>query len=258
MRTIILPLVDVLLLAVILYKTYQIFLQTRAISLIKGIIALVLLYVGAFVLQLTTVLWILNFLAPGLIIGIAIIFQPELRKIFIRLGQGRLFRFTKATQSFQIEGVLKAAEYLSQHRRGALIVFSRNVGLKNIIETGTQLNAEISAPLLISIFGYETPLHDGAVVIDDGRIASAGCFLPLSEQQEIRRSFGTRHRAALGLAEETDAVVLVVSEETKAMSLAFESTIYYDLTPDELRSRLAEMLNVDILEDEPQEAGFEN
>ena len=131
---------------------------------------------------------------------------------------------------------------LSAKKIGALIVFTRNVGLKNIIESGTLLNAELSSSLLLTIFSENTPLHDGAVIIDNGKIIAAGCFLPLSEQADIRRSFGTRHRAALGLAEETDAIILVVSEETGAMSIAYDANLYYDLSMEEMSYRLKMLL----------------
>lgn len=255
-RSIILPVVDIFLLAFIFYKSYQILLQTRAISLVKGIVFLALLYALAFLLQLRTVLWVLNFLAPSLIVGIAIIFQPELRKIFTRLGQGKLFRLNEASQPLQIDIVLKAANHLADMGRGALIVFVRNVGQKNLAETGTRLDAELSTALLVSIFAYDTPLHDGAVIIENGRILSAGCFLPLSEQQEIRRSFGTRHRAALGLAEESDALILVVSEEARTMSLAYDSAIHYDLGLEEVRSRLADLLKLEAVST-GEESSFE-
>ena len=126
----------------------------------------------------------------------------------------------------------------------ALVVFARNVGLKNIAETGTRLDALVSSSLIISIFGHDTPLHDGAIVIQEGRAIAAGCFLPLSEQQDIRKSFGTRHRAALGLSEVADSVVLIVSEETGAISLAYDSKLYYGLGPDQARQRLGELLEL--------------
>jgi diadenylate cyclase len=244
LRDYILPIADILLLAIIFYKAYSIFLQTRAIQLVRGTMFIITLYAFAWVLNLNTVLWLLNFLAPSLVIAIAIIFQPELRKIFTQLGQGRLFRFRESSRPLEVDTVLRAAEVLSSQQRGALIVFVRNVGQKNIVETGSSLNADLSAALLISIFGFDTPLHDGAVIIEYGRVSAAGAFLPLSEQQDIRRSFGTRHRAALGLTEESDAVVLVVSEETGAISLAYEAALYYDLELSEVRSRLIDLLNL--------------
>ncbi len=241
-REIILPTLDVLVLSFVIYKGYQILVQTRAVQLAKGALCIGLAYAGAFLLNLQTLLWIMNLLAPSLVIAVAIIFQPELRKIFTRIGQGRLLSFSGRSQSVELESVVSASEVLSYRRRGALVVFVRGIGLKNIIETGTRLDAALSSPLLLTIFAHDTALHDGAVVIDDGKIVAAGCFLPLSEQLDVRRSFGTRHRAALGLVEETDAVVLVVSEETGALSLAYDANLYYDLAVDEIRYRLGQLL----------------
>ncbi len=237
-REIIRPVLDVSLLAFLIYRSYQILVKTRAIQLIKGTAFMVVIYALAFFLQLNTLLWILNLLVPGLVIGIAIIFQPELRKIFTQIGRGEWFKISSRNREIDMESVLNSMEVLSAKRIGALIVFTRNIGLKNIIESGTVLNAELSSSLLLTIFTENTPLHDGAVIIDNGRIVAAGCFLPLSEQADIRRSFGTRHRAALGLAEETDAVILIVSEETGAMSIACDANLYYDLSLEEIAYRL--------------------
>ena len=124
-----------------------------------------------------------------------------------------------------------------------LVVFPRRANIRHIIETGTRLNADISSSLIVSIFLYEAPLHDGAMIIQNNRIASAGCFLPLSEQSDIKKSFGARHRAALGMSEQTDAVVLVVSEETGAISLSYDGKIYYDLSPMEVTRTLKELLD---------------
>ncbi len=242
-REIVLPTLDVLLLSFLIYRGYQILVQTRAVQLIRGALFLVVLYAVAFFLNLRTLLWLINLLAPSLVIGMAIIFQPELRKIFTRIGQGRWFQFSSTSRPQQLDAVLQSVQHLSYRQRGALIVFTRTVGQKGIIETGTAVDAEISAALLSTIFDHDTALHDGAVVIENGRIASAGCFLPLSEQTDVRRSFGTRHRAALGLAEEGDAVVVIVSEETGAVSLAYDANLYYDLTIEEVREQLEQLLD---------------
>jgi diadenylate cyclase len=139
--------------------------------------------------------------------------------------------------------VVTAAEILSREKRGMLVVFPRRVNIKNIIDTGTRLNADISSSLIVTVFEFDTPLHDGAMIIQGGRIVAAGCFLPLSEQQDIRKSFGTRHRASLGMSEQSDAVVLVVSEETGAISLAYDTKLYYDLSPLEVTRKLRELLD---------------
>lgn len=238
------PILDVGVLAVLLYLVYQILVKTQAVQLLKGAISLLVIYALAFLLGLNTLLWLLNILAPGLLIGVAIVFQPELRKIFLRIGQSDFLKIGKRSKHSHMDSVLTAAEILSNRRRGMLSVFIRRNSLRDIIETGTRLNAELSSSLLVTIFGHDTPLHDGAVVIQGGRVIAAGCFLPLSEQQDIRKSFGTRHRAALGLAEETDAVVLIVSEETGAISLAWDSHLYYDLAASEVTRRLEDLLDL--------------
>ncbi len=240
-RDIVLPALDIIILAFLMYRSYQILVQTKAIQLVKGAVFVAFIYAAAFFLKLGTLQWILNLMVPGLVIGIAIIFQPELRRIFTRIGQGEWFKFSQSVQTLKLEAVMNAAEVLSGKKRGGLFVLARHVGLKNYIDTGTRLDADISSSLLITIFGHDTPLHDGAVIIEGGKIVAAGCFLPLSEQPDIRQSFGTRHRAALGVAEETDAAVVIVSEETGAVSLAFEGNLLYDLSSKELSRRLKEL-----------------
>jgi diadenylate cyclase len=254
MREVLRPLLDVAILAFLIYEGYRILVQTRAVQLVKGALMMAVLYAVAFFLRLTTLLWILNMLAPGLVIGIAIVFQPELRKIFTQIGQGDWFRSSARARPYQIESVLNAVEVLAGQRRGCLVVFARNVGMKNIVDTGTRLNAELTTSLILTVFAHDTPLHDGAMVIQSGRILASGCFLPLSEQADIRRSFGTRHRAALGLAEETDAVTVVVSEETGAISLAYDANLYYDLPMDSVRRQLKDLLEFRKEADEEEEA----
>ena len=248
-REIIRPILDVTLLAFIIYRSYQILVKTRAVQLIKGASFMVLIYALAFFLKLNTLLWILNLLVPGLVIGVAIIFQPELRKIFTQIGRGEWFRFSSRGEEIDIESIINTVEVLSARRWGCLIVFMRNVGLKTVIESGTILNADLSSTLLLTIFSEKAPLHDGAVVLQGSKIIAAGCFLPLSEQADIRRAFGTRHRAALGLAEETDAVILVVSEETGAVSLAYDANLQYGLSLEEVGRKLKILLEYSEIEE---------
>jgi diadenylate cyclase len=237
------PVLDIVILAFLLYKAYEMLVKTQAVQLIKGAGVLVLVYGLSALLRLTTLQWILSNLAPGLFIAIAIVFQPELRKIIIRMGQGELFRPDSKPDLGQLEAAVTAAEILSREKRGMLVVFPRRVNIKHIVETGTRLNADISSSLIVTIFEFDTPLHDGAVVIQNGRIAAAGCVLPLSEQQDIKKSFGTRHRASLGMSEQTDAVILVVSEESGAISLAYDSKLYYELTLLEVTRKGRELLD---------------
>lgn len=240
------PILDIAILSFLIYKAYDLLLKTQAWQLVRGAGFLALIYGIAYLLKLSTLQWLLNILAPGLFVVIVIVFQPELRKIIIRLGQGEFFRLDNKPRLGRLEVTVTAAEILSQQRRGALVVFPRRMNLRNIVETGTRLNAELSSSLIVTIFAYDGPLHDGALVIQGGRIAAAGCLLPLSEQQDIQKSFGTRHRAALGMSEQSDAVILVVSEEAGAISLAYESKLYYDLSPLEIQRKLKELLDKNV------------
>ncbi|MCL2205368.1 MAG: diadenylate cyclase CdaA [Treponema sp.] len=237
------PVLDVAILSFLLYKGYELLVKTQAVQLIKGAVFLVLVYAAAVFLQLSTLQWLLNTLAPGLFIAVIIVFQPELRKIIIRLGQGELFRPDSKPRLGLLEAVVTAAEILSRKKNGMLVVFPRRVNLRHIADTGTKLNADISSSLIVTIFQPGTPLHDGAMIIQNNRIIASACFLPLSEQSEIKRSFGTRHRAALGMSEQSDAVVLIVSEENGAISLAYDSNMYYDLSPIEVTRTLKELLD---------------
>ena len=237
-------LTDILIIAFIIYQVYKILLHTKAIQLIKGTIIIGIIYATAYFFKLETLLWLMNKLGTVLIIIIVIVFQPEIRSLFTRVGQGKFFKLSTTSKSAEIDTVLNAAEILSTMRRGCLIVFVRQIGIKSVIDSGTKLNADISSNLILTIFGKDTPLHDGAAVIQGNHIVAAGCFLPLSEQLDIKRSFGTRHRAAIGISETTDSVVLVVSEETSAISIAFDGILYYDLDKDELRKNLKKILSV--------------
>jgi len=237
------PVLDVAILAFLIYKTYDLLVKSQAAQLIRGAGFIALIYGLSVLFSLSTLQWLLRILAPGLIIAVAIVFQPELRRMFIRLGQGELFRPDSKPRLGSLEAVITAAEILSREKRGMLVVFARRTNIRSIIETGTRLNADISSSLIVSIFEFDTPLHDGALIIQNNHIAAASCFLPLSEQSDIKKSFGTRHRAALGMSEQTDAVVLVVSEETGAISLAFDGKIYYDMSPIEVTGKFKDLLD---------------
>ena len=248
-REVVRPVLDVLMLAYLLYKSWQILVQTRAVQLIKGTVLMVVIYAVSFFLQLTTLLWILNVLVPGLVIAIAIIFQPELRKIFTQIGSREWFRVGPRngvrSAAPQMNVLMTAVQQLSARRRGALIVFPRRVGIRNIVQTGTRINAEVSLNLISTIFFEGTALHDGAMIVEGDHIVAAGCFLPLSEREEVESAFGARHRAALGMVEETDAVVVVVSEENGAVSLAHDGDIQYNISMADVESGLTSLLRTD-------------
>ena len=238
------PVLDILILTFLLYKAYSFIEKTNSVQILKSVGIVLVAYVAAILLKLNTILWLLEVIAPGLVIAFAVIFQPEIRKLFLRIGQNTWFAFGKRSKHTYVDSVLLAAEMLSKERRGMLAVFLRHTKLDNYMQSGTKLNADLSSSLLVTIFGKDTPLHDGACFIQGGKLLSAGCFLPLSEDYNIKKTFGTRHRAALGLSEVSDAVVLVVSEETGAISLAYDSKLNYDLNMSELTKILEKLLEL--------------
>ncbi len=238
------PVLDVGIIAFLLYKVYGLLRRTNAVQIITAVFIIGLAYLAANFLQLTTLQWILNTLAPGVFICFAIVFQPELRKMFLRLGQIEWFTWGNRSKHTYVDSVLIAAEILSKQKRGMLVVFVRHTKLDNILDTGTRLNADLSSNLLVTIFGHNTPFHDGACFVQGGKLLAAGCLLPLSEQNDIKKTFGTRHRAALGMSEVSDAVTLVVSEETGAISLTYNSQLHYDLSMEQLTQILETQLNI--------------
>lgn len=232
------PIIDISLLVFFLYKIYDVVAKTQGMQIVRTAIIIGVAYACAIFFRLSTVLWLLNIFAPVILIVFAIVFQPELRKIFIKIGQGNFFKPNSRNRHSHIDSILDAAKDLSERRRGMLVVFSRRTNLDEYMKSGILLKADISSALLLTIFGHDTPLHDGAAIIEGGKIQAAGCFLPLSDQFDIKKTFGTRHRAALGITEQSDAVVLIVSEETGAISLAYDSKLYYDLSTEQLTKSL--------------------
>ena len=221
--------VDILLMAYIIYKAIGFMKDSRAGQLAKGLIILFLIYFVANWWNLTTMKWILSRFVNYIIIAIAIIFQPELRRILERVGHTKLV----ATQSDLsdepmencIDKVCRAAGSMQESRTGALIVFERSTQLGEIIDTGTVINADPSVSMVGNIFFPKSPLHDGALIIRNGRLYAAGCILPLTQREDISSQLGTRHRAAIGMTENSDAVVLVVSEETGIISIVSNGKI---------------------------------
>ena len=242
-----LSLFDILLVAVAIYYLLRLLRGTRAMQVLKGLVVLGALVLCTRLLGLATLHWLLvQTLLPG-VIALVIIFQPELRLALEQMGRGGFW--TPSLQSLEREEITRlvgelvgAARYFSQNRVGALIALERQVGLNDIIQTGRAINGLVSDELLRTIFFPGTPLHDLAVVIRGNRVVAAGCLLPLTERQDIAVSLGTRHRAALGLSELTDALVLMVSEETGAISLAMDGKLFSNLTPEALQQRLFSIL----------------
>jgi diadenylate cyclase len=238
------PLLDIGILTFLLFKAYGVIIKTNSVQIIRAAVIVGMAYAVAMAMHLSTLLSILSILGPGLLVSFAIVFQPELRKIFLKIGQTDFFSFGNRSKHTYVDAVLIAADMLSKQRRGMLVVFARHTKLNDIIDSGTKLNADLTSSLLMTIFAFNTTLHDGACIVQNGKILAAGCFLPLSEQFDIRKTFGTRHRAALGMCEVSDAVVLIVSEESGAISLAYDSRIHYDLSMSELTKSLESLLEL--------------
>ncbi|RMF65022.1 MAG: TIGR00159 family protein, partial [Calditrichaeota bacterium] len=229
----------------VLYQLYFFVRGSRAAQMFVGLILILLVSLVTRLLNMSGMTWIFDNLRTVWLIAFVIIFQPELRRILIFIGQSRLIRyFVKVSSAKTFDEVTRAAIELSNRRYGGLIVLARDMGIKAIIETGLQIQAEVSAPLIASIFNTKSPLHDGAMVIQNDMIEAVKCILPLSQAPHIDPRLGTRHRAALGLAEESDAVIVVVSEETGKISVAIEAQLIQDLDETGLRNILYDAFKV--------------
>ncbi len=238
-----LDLIDITIVAFIFYNVYTRIKDTRAMQLMFGLLFLLILSLIAGWLNLKALRLLLSFFGSVWLIALVVLFAPELRRLLIQVGRFRSLLFYQHSEQRFIDEVVTAARRLSEKRIGAIIVLTRNTQLGVVVDTGTKLDAEVSYQLLLAIFNPGNPLHDLAVVIRADRIAAANCLLPLSESREIDRSLGSRHRAALGIVEETDAVAVVVSEETREISLAVDSRLNRNLSPAELRTYLISLLS---------------
>ena len=234
---------DVLEIAIVSYAMYRVLLllhRSRAVPVLIGIVALLLTYAIAAVLKLTMIEYLLRLVYTYGAIALLIIFAPELRMALAVIGRSPMGRFFRHMGESEVTDELSnAVERLSRSGIGAIIAVEREVPLDDYVHSGTQMQAKVSADLLATIFTPYSPLHDGAVIIRGDTIVAAGCILPLSQTALLDRSLGTRHRAALGLSEETDAIVMVVSEETSSMSVAVQGRLWRNLTPPQLRDMLA-------------------
>lgn len=252
--------IEIGVLSYLFYQFHTAVAQTKAQQIARIVFVLIGLYALSRLLNLTTLLWLFRYITIPATIFICVVYQPELRRAFTQLFSGRVGLFGMGTQTTaeQIDVILNACNVLVSKNRGALIVFMRHLGIKGVIDTGTRLNADLSSALILTVFDHDTPLHDGAMIIQGGKILAAGCYLPLSEQTDIKKSFGTRHRAALGLAEESDAIVLIVSEETGAISLTYNANLYYDLDTSTVKRMLLALFSYhDISSNEVVEEGFD-
>ncbi len=235
---------DIAIVSFILYETLLLIRGTRAAQMaLSGGFLLALFFLSEW-FQLETVNWLIRNLAAYVVIAIIVLFQADIRRALAHFGRLPFFRYIERLEAANetIEELVVSATNLSSRRVGAIIVIERRIGLRNYIESGIPLDATITYDLIGSIFQTTSPLHDGAVIVQGDRIAAAACFLPLSVNPLVSRDLGTRHRAALGLTEENDAVAIVVSEETGNVSLALGGALERGLTPDALRERLKTLL----------------
>lgn len=237
---------EIFLIYMVVYVVLRIMQGTSGTSILRGlafIIVLISIGVLFFVrkLQLYTIDWLMTEFVPVFIIPIIILFQPEFRRALLKLGQNPVFRIFLKSEYQVTNEIIKAVEILSKNKIGALIALEREIGLDNIVETGTKLNADVSSELLTTIFWPGSPLHDGAVIIQEQKISAARCLLPLTEKAEVSKNLGTRHRAGIGLTEETDAMVIIVSEQTGTISTGFKGALNRNVDEKGLKKILDEL-----------------
>ena len=245
--------IDIIEIILITFFVYQFMVWikfTRAYTLLKGLLVIGAFLIIAYIFKMNTILWIVSKLASALITAIVVIFQPELRKVVEQLGQKKIMasifpfdsgkevkeRFTDKT----VNELIKACFDMAEVKTGALIVIEQEIRLDEYVRTGINVDALLTSQLLINIFEHNTPLHDGAVIVRRNRVAAATCFLPLTDSNEVSMELGTRHRAAIGASEVSDAYVIVVSEETGAISLARGGVLYRDLSPEQLKNMISQ------------------
>ncbi len=247
-----LDVLDIFLVAVLFYRLLILVKGTRSAQMYVGLLIIVLIGIAAREFDLITIRWIADSLKTVWLIAFVIIFQPELRHALAQFGRTRYFRSFLRGESYGVLGeVVRGIETLAQRRHGALIAIERNVGLRNFVDTGTRLDAKASADLLVTLFSPGSPLHDGALILREDTVVAASCILPLSSNPRLAGTLGTRHRAALGLSEESDAAVIVVSEETGGISVAYRGVLKQKLNEGELRSELSRIFRIHGPEDEP-------
>jgi diadenylate cyclase len=233
---------DILLVAVLIYQVLVMIRGTRAVPMLAGLILVSVIFYLARIGELTTLNWVVAHVLPYVVFALIVVFQSEIRHVLADLGRRLAFLRSSAIEGDSYDDIVLAANLFSQHQTGALIVIEREIGLRTHIESGVPLDARLSYDLLATIFRPSAPLHDGAVIVQKDRVAAAACFLPLSMNPLLSTQLGTRHRAGIGITEETDAIAVICSEETGAISFAVGGRIERDLTVDQLRERLGSEL----------------
>ncbi len=236
--------VDILIVSYIIYRLLLMLKGTKAAQVLEGIFVIFAAYILSNVFNLTTLHWILNNFISSIVLIIIIVFQQDIKRALAYMGKGYFGRSNSHAGELKtsIEEVTEAVTYLTKSKTGALIVYERNIGIKEVIDTGRSLDALVTKELLLTIFNTHTPLHDGAVIIKGKRIVAAGCMLPLSQDVQYHPTYGTRHKAAFGLSAETDAVIIIVSEETGTVSIVVDKDIKTYDPPETIKPELLKIL----------------
>jgi len=242
-RVSVLAVIDILIVAAIIYQFLVLVKGTRAYQMLVGVFVLVVAFYLARLGDLRTVNWLVSTLLPYAVFALIVVFAAEIRQALARVGRKVTFARSSTTRESSYDDIVLAANLFAQEQTGALIVIEREIGLRTYIESGVPLDAKLSYHLLATIFRPSAPLHDGAAIVQKDRVVAAACFLPLSMNPLLSTQLGTRHRAGIGITEETDAVAVIVSEETGAISLAVAGQIERELTADQLRARLSDLLH---------------
>ena len=237
-------LLDIAIVSVLIYEFLKLIRGTRAVQMAVGSLLIILLFYLSRLAPLQTLNWMIRNMLVYVAFAAIVIFQSDIRRALAHFGQAPFFRYFNRQEAAgeTIEEVVVAATMLAAQRTGAIVAIEREIGLRNYIESGIPVDAELTYDLLVTIFQPGSPLHDGAVILQEGRVAAAACFLPLTVNPRVSRELGTRHRAAIGLTEESDAAAIVVSEESGLISIALDGHIDRGLTPDALRERLRTLI----------------
>ena len=240
------PAIEILILWFVIYHILLFFEGTRAVQVMRGVIIILIAFLLFQRLHLQVLNWLLTKLFGISVIALLIIFHPEIRRGLARLGQRHLFSagLREEEQEKIFQAISEAAENLSKEKMGALIVLEKNDSLAPYVESGELIDARVSSDLIQAIFTHNNPLHDGGLIIQHGRMLAAGCLFPLTQNTELSRIFGTRHRAALGLSEETDAVIIIVSEERRDISVVYNGRLHKDLGKEELVNKLKDIFKL--------------
>lgn len=239
---------DLFDIAIVAFVVYQVLLMmrgTRGAQALLGLLVIMIAYVFSQAFSLVTMNWVMTHVVNNLFLILVVLFQNEIRRALAQVGRGPFFGGTDGGRMTRVvEAVVRAADAMSERRVGALIVIARRTAIGTVVDSGVRLDAAVSEDLLETIFHPGSPLHDGAAVIDGDRVVAAGCVLPLATEGELPKEFGTRHRAALGMSQESDALVIIVSEERGSISLARGGSILFRMKPEDLRSELQDMLRI--------------